>query len=524
MKKFFSLICVAVLILSLFLTSCGTAASGGSEVSSSENIGQVSDPNDPNAWQNYIGKTFAIKMGSVFEPMIKNDFEASDILYFTDNTGCFEAVRIGKIDVTAFDTSAAAVFLEDYPELLGVKVPSEIFSMPMGYPTENPEIRDEFNTFLAEITADGTLEEIQNRWLSGETLPDLDAPMPEIDLSDTSRGKVTVAITGANVPFDYMGADGEYKGYDIELTKRYAAWAKREIEYAAMDFGSIINYVASGKADLGASGISITEERKKSVGYTEPVYFDTCTMLVRRSDFEGTASAAETVTENVGFIEEIKTSVQRNLIDDNRYKLIISGLLTTMLISVVSMIIGTALGSGVAYLLTRKNKIAARASRLVCGLVSGLPTVTLLMVSYYIIFGKVDINSVYIAIATFSLVMAIRIGETLTDAINTVNPVEIKAARASGFTATGAFMTVTLPQAVKTALGPYLSHFVTLVKETAIVGYVAIGDLMRASDIIRSRTYDPYFPLIFAALIYLVITTVFILIFKAIVKKVTHKI
>jgi polar amino acid transport system substrate-binding protein len=145
------------------------------------------------------------------------------------------------------------------------------------------------------------------------------------------------------------------------------------------------------------------------------------------------------------------------------------------------------------------------------------------MVAYYIIFGKVNVSSTIIAIATFSIVMAIRIGETLTEAIKTVDPVEIEAARSSGFTATGAFLTVTLPQAVKIALQPYLSHFVSLVKETAIVGYVAIQDLMRASDIIRSRTYDAYFPLLFAAFIYLIVTTVFILIFKAIVRRVTHK-
>jgi polar amino acid transport system substrate-binding protein len=120
--------------------------------------------------------------------------------------------------------------------------------------------------------------------------------------------------------------------------------------------------------------------------------------------------------------------------------------------------------------------------------------------------------------------MAVRIGEVLAGAIETIDPTEIEAARASGFTAAGAFMTVTLPQAVKRALSPYLTNFVNLMKETAIVGYVAIQDLMRASDIIRSRTYDAYFPLLFAALIYLVVTTVFILIFKAIIKKVNKNV
>jgi polar amino acid transport system substrate-binding protein len=88
----------------------------------------------------------------------------------------------------------------------------------------------------------------------------------------------------------------------------------------------------------------------------------------------------------------------------------------------------------------------------------------------------------------------------------------------------GAFGNVTLPQTVKRALAPYMTSFVMLVKETAIVGYVAIQDLMRASDIIRSRTYDAYFPLIFVAVIYLVVTTICIMLFKFIIKKINKSV
>jgi polar amino acid transport system substrate-binding protein len=488
-------------------------------------------------WKNYVGKRYAMKVGSVFEPIIDGVLDASEKLYFADNTGNLEALKTGKADASIFDSSAAPIFLEDYPELTMIVMSPEFFTSPMGYPTMNEEIRLEFNEFLKVAEADGTLADMQKRWLNPDDLPDLDSPMPEIDLSDHSNGKVTAAITGVNPPFDFTGANGVYKGYDVELLQRYASWAKRELELVTMDFGVIINYVASGKADLGASGISITDERKKSVNFTDPTYVDTASILVRKSDFgettdgqtgtadsqTGDAAASDSTASAAEGGNALMIAIQRNLITDNRYKLILSGLLTTMIISVCSMLIGTALGSGVAWLLTRKNKFAEKASRLVCGLISGLPTVTLLMVAYYIIFGKVDISSTIIAIAAFSVVMGIRVGETLTEAIRTVDPVEIEAARASGFTATGAFFTVTLPQAVKIALQPYLSHFVSLVKETAIVGYVAIQDLMRASDIIRSRTYDAYFPLLFAALIYLIVTTIFILLFKLLVKKITAK-
>ena len=83
-------------------------------------------------------------------------------------------------------------------------------------------------------------------------------------------------------------------------------------------------------------------------------------------------------------------------------------------------------------------------------------------------------------------------------------------------------MAVTLPQSIKRALPGYTNGFVELVKATAIVGYIAIQDLTRAGDIIRSRTYDAYFPLLFIALIYLIVTTICVQLFKSIVKKVNR--
>ncbi len=89
-----------------------------------------------------------------------------------------------------------------------------------------------------------------------------------------------------------------------------------------------------------------------------------------------------------------------------------------------------------------------------------------------------------------------------------------------GFSAAGAFFTVTLPQAVRRVLPAYMNGFVELVKATAIVGYIAIQDLTRAGDIIRSRTYDAYFPLLFVAVIYLIVTTICVQVLGRVIKKI----
>ncbi|MDR1352222.1 MAG: ABC transporter permease subunit, partial [Treponema sp.] len=175
-------------------------------------------------------------------------------------------------------------------------------------------------------------------------------------------------------------------------------------------------------------------------------------------------------------------------------------------------------------LLTRRNKFVKGFAKFYCGFIHGTPEVTLLMAAYYIVFGNSHIDGYLVAVAAFSLVCGAGVASSLGGAIDTVDKTEIEAARALGFPPVGAFMKVTLPQAVRRALPGYTEGFVGLVKSTAIVGYIAIQDLTRATDIIRSRTFDAYFPVILSALIYLVLTTFLIVILKCIVKKVNGRI
>jgi polar amino acid transport system substrate-binding protein len=466
--------------------------------------------------EDIMGGTFAVRLGSVYDELVTDKFDPSKVERFQDNASALEAVNQGKIDYAAYDSFIALEATKQYEDLAYFMVPDEYFSVADGYVVGfgDVELADELNKFIVEVNANGVYSEMAARWLS----EDFDANttmLPEINLDDNTGELLRVAADATSQPFSYVIGGNVTTGFDIEFVMRFAEVTNRKLEITNMAFDALLPSVQSGKYDMAIGLITITEERSKSVLFTDPVYYERSGVIYKMK-------SAETVAEN-GFVTYIKDAVNRNLIEDGRYKLIIRGLIVTMIITVSSMLIGTILGGLVAFFLTRKNRFAKRAAKLVAGLINGLPTVTLLMVAYYIIFGSSQINNVIIAVATFSVIMGIRIGEILAGAIETIDKTEIEAARASGFTAFGAFTTVTLPQAVKRALSPYLTSFVSLMKETAIVGYVAIQDLMRASDIIRSRTYDAYFPLLFAAFIYLTVTTIFILLFKAIIKTVGKK-
>ncbi|MDR0986731.1 MAG: transporter substrate-binding domain-containing protein [Ruminococcus sp.] len=464
-----------------------------------------------------MGGTFATRLGSIYDELITENFEPSKVERFQDNASAFEAVNQGKLDYAVYDSFITLQAVKEYPDLAYFVIPEDIHNVPDGYAVNisNNELAAKLNEFIAEIYGNGVFEEMSARWLSADFDPDT-TEIPYINLEDNTGEVLKVAADATSAPLSYIVGDNEPMGFDIEFVMRFAEYTDRQLEITNMSFDALLPSIQSEKYDLAAGCITITEERAKSVLFTDPVYYEHASVIYRTSQ-------AGTNEEEKGIIAYLKQAINRNLIEDNRYKLIVDGLGVTMIITVSSMVIGTVLGGLCAYFLTRKNRYARRAAKLFAGLVNGLPTVTLLMVAYYIIFGSSQISNVIIASATFSVIMGIRIGEILSGAIETIDKTEIEAARASGFTAVGAFLAVTLPQAIKRALSPYLTSFVSLMKETAIVGYVAIQDLMRASDIIRSRTYDAYFPLLFAALIYLVVTTIFILIFRAIVKAVTKK-
>lgn len=468
-------------------------------------------------YKDFVGGTFAIKTGTIYDAISADLMQSSDTLYFEDYTSIYEAVKNGRVDagMRGYTATVMSLYEEAYSDLSVIALPEELHSNPIGAISMDQAVIDEFNAFLAEIRANGTLDEMNVRWFDDFTPYDIPA-MPDIPLSG-ENGTLTVAISSDYMPFSFLGDNGVNMGFDIELALRFAAYSGKNIEFVDMAFSGLLPYVVSEKADLAVSDITITEERKKSVLFTDS-YFTDFSGIIYRSDYG--AAAVETEAAGGGFFAWLTTAIERNLITEGRWKMIVNGLGVTMTISFLAQILGTVLGCLLCWVLTRKNRFVSGLGRVYSGLIHGLPMVVLLMISYYIIFGKTDISAVLIAVAAFALVEGAAVAMNLKGAIDTVDPVEIEAARSIGFSAFGAFLTVTLPQAVRRALPAYCNGFVELVKATAIVGYIAIQDMTRAGDIIRSRTYDAFFPLLFVALIYLVVTTLCVQVFKLIVRRI----
>ena len=183
----------------------------------------------------------------------------------------------------------------------------------------------------------------------------------------------------------------------------------------------------------------------------------------------------------------------------------LSGILTTILITVLSILFGTILGF-LAYMCCRNgNKAANIISGFLVWLIQGMPVVVLLMILYYIIFAKAQISGTVVAVISFTLVFSSGVFGMLKSGVGAIDRGQMEAALALGYGDVRAFFRIILPQAVPHFLPAYKGEVVALIKATAIVGYIAVQDLTKMGDIIRGRTYEAFFPLIAVAVIYFIL-------------------
>ena len=213
-------------------------------------------------------------------------------------------------------------------------------------------------------------------------------------------------------------------------------------------------------------------------------------------------------------MQELKSSFISNFIDDNRWRYITDGLKITLLVTVFAVLIGVVLGFLIAIVRTThdktgKLKILNAICKVYLTVIRGTPVVVQLMIIYFIIFGSVDISKVVVAIVAFGINSGAYVAEIFRSGIMSIDNGQFEAGRSLGFNYAQTMMYIVKPQAFKNVLPTLCNEFISLLKETSVSGYIALQDLTKGGDIIRSRTYDAFMPLIAVALIYLAMVMIF---------------
>ena len=429
--------------------------------------------------------------------------------------------------------------------------------------------------------------------------------------------ELTLVTEAGFAPYEYY-SNGEIVGVDIEIAQKIAKNLGKKLVIKDVAFDSIINEVKTKKSDIGAAGISYTEERAREVAFTdnysvskqviivnknsyitskenlvgkvavqlgttadtyltkstgitlvrekkflaaiqdlkdgkvnavvmdelpakklitsdmkilsEPLVTDSYGMVVAKENTELLESCNKVIKQmkesgeidkillkHMGQSDEIeeKTSVfdrfYQSVIYDNRYQYILEGLKNTLIIAVGAVILGILLGTLLAFIRhyhdeTGYIKVFNAISKAYIHIIRGTPSILQLMIIYYVIFKNVSISIVLVGILAFGINSAAYVAEIIRAGLNSVDKGQIEAGYALSLNYRQVMMKIVFPQAIRNILPALGNEFITLVKETSVGAYIGIVELTKASDIIASRTYDYFFPLILIAVIYFAIT------------------
>ncbi len=567
-----------------------------------------------------VGKKIGVQLGTTGD-IYSADIEDSKIERYNKGFEAVQSLLSDKIDAVIIDQEPAAVFVSQDP---GLKLTDEEFTeeeYALAIAKDNKELLEKVNTALAGLKKSGRLDEIKASYINDGAEEE---NKEEKEEPEKIGGKLIMATNAEFPPYEYYEGS-EIVGIDAEIAQAIADELGMELQIEDMAFDAIITAVTSGKADFGAAGMTVTEDRLKSVDFSD-TYTKSAQVIIVKEDspiatpedlvgkkigvqlgttgdiyaediedatierynkgFEAIQSllsdkidavvidqepAGVFVSQNKGLkltdeeftteeyalaiakgneellekvnaaladlkesgrLDEIKAgyinsgeeeteegsyglkeAIYDNLVSEGRWKYIVNGLVVTLEITLLAVILGIIIGFVVAiirstYEKTRKLKFLNLLCQIYLTVIRGTPVLVQLLIIYYIIFASFT-NKIVVASLAFGINSGAYVAEIIRGGILSIDNGQFEAGRSLGFNYLQTMVYIILPQALKNVLPALANEFVVLLKETSVCGYIALQDLTKGGDIIRSQTYNAYIPLLTVAVIYLALVMIF---------------
>lgn len=442
--------------------------------------------------QDFQGTTVGLPTGSTLDKFFSEKVPDLEFKYYEDNASVLLALSSGTLDAMAADLPVAELAVKRRPEL--AIFPEKIAEDQYGFGfAKGDPLRDDVNELIAKYREDGTLDALREKWTSS------DDSIKTIDMGeyDAPNGTLRYAHDSTTEPMSYVGSHGESLGMEVELVSMLAKELGYKLEITQVNFNALISMLTSGRVDIASGAMSITEERKKSIDFSDTHYVGGMAVIVRAEDL-----GIQVAQEKQGFFEKVSGSFYNNFIKESRWKMICSGFGITFVISIFSAVFGTVLGFLICMVRRSRNRVLSGIAGAFIRLIQGIPVLVLLMVLFYVIFAGTSVSDIVISVIAFSINFGVYVSEMIRTGINAVDQGQWEAAVALGFGRVKTFTKIIAPQALKHILPVYKGEFISMIKMTSVVGYIAVQDLTKVTDIIRSRTFDAFFPLIVTAAIY----------------------
>lgn len=473
------------LALLLVVLSLGLLSLAGCKEDTTMLIKTMSD-----AQQARIG----VMTGTTSGQIVSQRLPEAQVQSFDSITDAFAALKSVQLDGVVIAYSTAVLMLRTNPDfvILDEKLSNE--NTAIAVRKGNEDLLRAVDQIISDLKAEGAFASMATRWFKTDP-----SPYEEIDIALPTTGTpLRVGVSATREPFSFMDRNGRIVGHDGDLARFIAQRLARPIEFQDMKFMALIPALQAGKIDLIVTGMFESAERRKFVNFTQPYYANSQVMVVKGAAISGSGEST--------FWGGLQQSIESNLLTESRYLLLWDGLKTTFIISALSILFGTLLGGAVCFMRMSRSLLLHVPARIFIAILRGVPVVVLLMLIFYVAFSSVNVSPVFVAVVAFGLNFAAYAAEIFRTGIESIERGQTEAGLSMGFSRTETFRLVILPQMVRRILPVYKGEVISIVKMTSIVGYIAVMDLTKASDIIRARTFDAFFPLVLVAVLYFLIS------------------
>ena len=420
-----------------------------------------------------------------------------DIIFepYSEFSFAIESLRGGKIDAISLGRTYAEIWMAKFPGEFRIAFDYAddvvAFLLPKGSP-----FKAKLDEELRKMNAAGETAAIIRKWTDGAKTGK-DPSLPEFPAPPAGAQELRVACAAQIEPWCFV-SNGKVSGADVEILSVVANRLGLCLKPKIFSWGGMVDCVNAERCEVAIGGIYTNGEEFPTVDASAEYANEKMCLLVLNESFVGGDSGL------AAFGKSLKESFIRTFVTEDRWRMLANGFGITLLITFLASLLGTVLAFPVWLARISRVNIVSTIARFYIAILQGTPVLVLLMVLFYLVFGKVDIDGIWVAVIGFGLNLSAYAGEMLRSGIDSVPYGQTEAALALGYSQQRAFFRFVLPQAVRAVLPVYRGELIGLLKMTSIVGYIAINDLTKASDLVRSRTYESFFPILTTAFIYFV--------------------
>ena len=470
-----------LLLLVCLLAGCGNKSARHKTFSSPEEL------NDPDVM---IGVVY----GYVFGETVARTLPEAKVQGFDSREDAYKALDVGAIDAIADDEPIirAALRSTDHLKLLDGYLEPADYAFVFPKNERGELLSSQMSAYVEQSREDGWLRILDEKWFSDDTE---NKTSEDVSGLTGENGTLTIVFDDSNIPFAYLSGERP-TGYDIDLAIGFAKEYGYALDLQRVSFSEMLHGVQTGQYDAGCGAVTVTEKRKENMLFSTPDYSGGVSLCV---------NSGLGYEEDTGAATELKRHFTRTFIEEDRYLLFLKGLLVTCLLTLFSVLLGAPFGM-ILFVLSRRGPLFFRMlARFLAWVLQGVPAVILILQLYYTFYRDMLLGGFLSAVIGFTLLFGEQVYHLIEETALSLDKGALERDyRVLAIDSKRFFLSLRKKAGLQIKRD-LRERIITLVKATSVVGYVALQDLTRVFDEIRTGSTEIFLPLFVTTFVYFII-------------------